>query len=450
MRWITGLLFAAIALLPYMAMLAGYHENMPAQPRADESLAIISPHRREVRLEYTRGFGEWMRRRHGRNVGITWLDVGGTSKIVKDLESRFTQTPDNPGADLLFGGGVAPFLTAAEQGWLAPIVLPPELLAALPATCAGTPTRDRDNRWYGVAISGFGILYNKPVVERLKLPAPEEWDDLGRPEYFSWVASGDPRSSGSVHMCYEIILQAYGFERGWDLIARISANVRNFGEAGGAAPREVASGEVAAGMVIDQYAQTVIDSVGGGLLVFILPKRMTVIGPDAIAMLKGSRKPDLTRLFVEYVLSADGQRLLYQPRGMNGQVYALHRMPVRADLYREPQAPRADPYAATAGFTYDADTDNMRRKVIDDMIGVCFIDAHADLVRAWRAIIAGGCRPAMLSELGRAPCAGPEEMRQLAATWKDPRVRLETMRRWARDCQARYAALAAGRAPNAF
>ena len=49
-----------------------------------------------MRLEYSRGFREWMKREHNRNVEIRWLDVVGTSKILKDLESRFATSPDAP------------------------------------------------------------------------------------------------------------------------------------------------------------------------------------------------------------------------------------------------------------------------------------------------------------------------------------------------------------------
>jgi len=187
--------------------------------------------------------------------------------------------------------------------------------------------------------------------------------------------------------------------------------------------------------------------VGSDLLVFVLPQKMTVIGPDSIAVLHGARQPDLARHFVEFTLTPEGQRILYQGVGIDGQRAALHRLPVRPDLYREPAAPRANPYGYTVGFTYDADLDNQRRKIVDDMIGVCLIEAHGDLVRAWRAVIARGCAPADMAELGKPPSDGAE-VRRLASVWKDPRARLAAMGAWADECKARYARLAGGTAAN--
>ena len=439
MRRVAVILFLVIAALPFLFMV-GRKPPPKAVKAGGETFTIISPHRREVRLEYSRGFTEWMRRRHGRNVDIQWLDVGGASKILKELESRYTTDPAHPGVDLLFGGGVAPFLTAAQHHWLAPVELSPDILAEIPATCAGSPVYDPAHLWFGVTLSGFGILYNRPLIRRLKLPTPESWADLAQPAYYSWVGSGDPRSSGSVHMCYEIILQSYGFEKGWPIIARICANVRGFGEAGGTVPREVASGDIAAGMAIDQYAQTVIQAVGSGSLTFVLPRRQTVIGPDAIAMLRGARQPELARLFVEYTLSPDGQRLLYQPAGLNGQQHTLYRLPVLKSLYQEPSAPQPNPYGVPAGLVYDNDLATRRWALLNDLMGVWLIDAHADLRAAWKTLIAQGCPPAKVDLLG-APPATEKELEALARTWNDPRRKQDVMRTWALSARSRYESL---------
>jgi ABC-type Fe3+ transport system substrate-binding protein len=444
MRYVTGALFLFIASLPYLAMLRTGPQAPPGAATAPaETLAIVSPHRREVRLEYSRGFRDWMRERHGRAVDIRWLDVGGTSKILKDLESRFATSPDAPGVDLLFGGGVAPYLTAAQQGWLAAPGLDSAALEGIPPTCAGAPVHDPAGLWFGVALSGFGILYNRPLIERLGLPAPGDWEDLGRPVYFSWVGSGDPRSSGSVHKCYEIILQAYGFEAGWALLTRMSGNVRSFGEGGTSVPRDVAAGDIAAGLVIDTYAQTVIDSVGGDRLVLVLPLRHTAIGPDPVGMIRGTRRPELSRRFIEYALSDEGQRLLFQAEGTRGQQHALHRLPVRAALYRDPQAPRADPYAIPPGVKDDTERESRRWNALNDLLGIWLIDAHADLRRAWQQVIARGCPPEAVARL----CAAPvreAELEALAEHWKDTRRRQAVTRQWTLEARERYRRVTAG------
>jgi len=434
MRRIAIILFVLIAVLPFLFIL-GRHSPTQPQRTADETLTIISPHRREVRLEYSRGFAEWMRTQHHRNVAIQWLDVGGTSKIMKELESRYTTSPDNPGMDLMFGGGIAPFLTAIQKNWLAKTEIDPKFLSDIPATCAGSPVMDPGQRWYGVTLSAFGILYNRPLVQRLGLPVPASWNDLSRPEYFSWVGSGDPRSSGSVHMCYEIILQSYGFEKGWPIITRICANVRGFGEAGGTVPREVAAGDIAAGMVIDQYAQTVIKSVGNDALALVLPEKETIIGPDPIAALRGTPKPELAKLFIEYTLSPEGQHLLYQSAGVNGQQHNLYRMPVLKALYAEAAAPKPNPYDFPAGLAYDNELATRRWNILNDLMGVWLIDAHADLKAAWKNCMIQN--PELATELCRPPLT-EKELETLIPKWKDSRHKQEIMQQWSKAAQLRY------------
>ncbi|MEI8351543.1 MAG: extracellular solute-binding protein [bacterium] len=440
MRRCAIILFVLIAALPFLLMWG----RRPAPDSAErattgatETLVVISPHRREIRQEYSRGFANWMRQREGRRVDIQWLDVGGASKILKELESRFGTSPDHPGVDLLFGGGVAPFLTAVQKNWLQPWEPPAGTLDDIPATCAGSPVYDPGHRWFGVTLSGFGILYNRPLLKRLGLPEPVSWELLAHPAFCSWIGSGDPRSSGSVHMCYEIILQAYGYEKGWPVIARICANVRTFGEAGGTVPREVASGDIVAGMVIDQYAQTVIQSVGDESLALVLPRQQTVISPDAIALLRGAPHAALAGLFMEYTLSRDGQRLLYQPGSVNGQRHTLYRMPVMKSLYREANAPQPNPYDYSGGLAYDNELATRRWNLLNDLMGVWLIDAHADLQSAWKTLIARGASPERFAAL----CAPPvteKELEALAKKWNDPRLRQEIMQSWSLSARARY------------
>jgi iron(III) transport system substrate-binding protein len=439
---LTGLLFLIIAALPYIGMVSRSREaRPPRQPTGPvETLRILSPHRREVRLEYSRAFAEWLQKREGRSADIVWLDVGGTSKMLKEIESRFQANPESCGVDLMFGGGLDPFIAAVRQNWLEPLSPLPDTLAGIPPSVAGSPLWDPGGHWFGVALSSFGILYNRPLLQRLGLPEPREWADLARPEFRTWVGSGDPRSSGSVHMCYEIILQALGFEEGWRLIVRLCANVRTFGESGGTVPREVAAGDIAAGMVIDQYGQTVIAAVGGDRLALVLPARQTVVNADPIALLRGAPNRELAQRFIAFTLSPEGQRLLFQPAGVHGQRATLYRMPVRPELYAEPYAPAVNPFDMPATLLYDSARGSKRWTLLNDLIGAWLIDAHAGLRRAWEAVIRRGLRPEEVALLTDPPLSETDLM-ALAERWNDSRLRQETIARWSREADARYRSL---------
>lgn len=56
---------------------------------AEDSLVIISPHDETIRFEFTRAFTDYYRKKTGRTVRIDWRLPGGTTEIVRYLDSQF-------------------------------------------------------------------------------------------------------------------------------------------------------------------------------------------------------------------------------------------------------------------------------------------------------------------------------------------------------------------------
>jgi len=115
------------------------------------------------------------------------------------------------GVDLMFVV-VSPYLTARKNGWLERVDLRLASWTISAALCRSAGLRSRP-LLVRCCLERLCIIYNRHVLDQLGLRAPGTWEDLGAPDFFTWLASGDPRSSGSVHKCCEIILQAYGFEK---------------------------------------------------------------------------------------------------------------------------------------------------------------------------------------------------------------------------------------------
>ena len=150
-------------------------------------------------------------------------------------------------------------------------------MEAIPQTHAGMEIYDAGHLWFGACMAGFGILYNKEILDYIEMPPPETWADMGRPGYLTWVGSGDPRYSGSIHMVYEIILQAYGWEKGWEVVLRMAGNVRGFSRAASQVPKDCALGEIACGMAIDVYARRQIIAAGNDRMGFHMPAGRTAV-----------------------------------------------------------------------------------------------------------------------------------------------------------------------------
>ncbi|GMV80354.1 MAG: hypothetical protein AMXMBFR7_15380 [Planctomycetota bacterium] len=433
--WAPVLLLLAILGVAFGPLLFG------SAPPAARTLVILSPHWDGIKQEFRRAFeADWLART-GETIRVEFWDVGGTGEIRRYVTERARQANwkggEGIGVDVLFGGGTFDYETyftredkLARQGVAAPGgVLEPYVPATvqsgqIPELVSGQPLWDKDGRWYAACLSGFGIVKNTLVLERAKLPDVGTWADLGQPELYGWVSCGDPTKSGSVHMAFEVVLQAYGWEQGWAVLAKMCANTTSFNEGGASVPRDVALGQAAAGPCIDFYAAAPVRRQGATHVAFVFPEGLSVITPDAIALFKNAPQPDLARGFVDFVLGEAGQRLWYQTRGSEGgpRDFDLERLPVRPDLYVRglPTHAVARPFEHGQAFAYDGKKGGRRWSILEDFLRSTICDVHEDLKAAWAAAIAAGRVEDLGAELGR-PLLSEDELLQAAQKATNPK-----------------------------
>ncbi len=390
-----------------------------------------------------------------RPIEVAWLDVGGgTSQIARYINARYDSltTDEGIGIDVLFGGGTEIYVGLTRRGRLERVNLPPALLARIPAQLNGVALYDPGGHWYGAMLSSFGILYNRWVLERIGQPEPRSWEDLGQPGLRSWISAGDPRLSGSVHMVYEIILQAEGWDKGFELLLRLGANTHSFIGDSGTLTRMVTNGEVAAAGNVDANAFIAVardpDFIG-----YHLPAGKTIINPDAIGVLRGAAQPALARAFVEFTLSDAGQLLfLLQPGLPDGpRRHPLCRLSIVKDLYdaaayehypvRERSVGDANPFAVRGVLPYNSAQGDRRWNALNDLLGAVIVDAHPDLAAAWCAVqrLPAARRQPLEHELFQ-PFVTEDELLAHARriVEEGPRARAIAVNRWGEQARARY------------
>lgn len=441
-RFVSAVTFAAVVVV--FAGAAQIFSSGAAPRRRGERLVILSPHWEGIIKEFSRGFSEWMRTVHNTDAYVEHLDVGGgTGTILRYIESEFKANPHSIGVDVLFGGGDAVFRYLADKGLLQQVKLPRHIRAGLAFDIAGQEIHDPAGFWYGAALSGFGIVWNKRIAARMGLPEVSEWRDLTNPRLYGWVACGDPSSSGSVRMVFEVILQAYGFDAGYATICQIAGNVAAFDEGGNSAARNVAIGQSAFGLTIDFYGREQVAACGEENVSFILPKQLTAITPDPIAVIKGAPNRTLAERFIEYVLCPDGQKLWYLKTGSKGGPvrYGLHRLPVLRELYGSglPTAVEGNPFEWGGGLAFDAALARKRSRILEDLARATLLDVHRELRDAWRAVIDAGEPPELVREFSRPPCSHQELIRIASEEWADPTLRAQRMAEWTAFAREKFA-----------
>ena len=406
---------------------------------AQDKLVIISPHWEGIETEFDTGFKAWYTKQTGREVTVDWLDQGGSSSDFRFIESEFKRLPEGIGIDLFFGGGTDNYLKLAAKGLLAPYKLPEAQLARIPKEIFGIPVYDPEHRWYGAALSSFGIMYNEQLRALFSLPEVHTWKDLTNPKLINRVGAADPRESGSAHMMYELILQGYGWETGFELITQLGANVRGFSAGSNAIPADVGMGQVIYGMAIDFYAFGKIAEIGADKIHYVVPPDAAVVSPDSIAILKGAPNMAVAQKFLDFVLSDQAQKLWVlrdtDPEGPKWKG-GLNRSSVIPALYDElgDRCVAANPFELDlTPIDYDAVKGGIRWDIVGDLIGALVIEPHRDLVSAWKAINKSDDpmkRAAAIQILGQVPITEAEALELSEGSWQKPDFRNQKLKEW--------------------
>ncbi len=438
----TALRFPAVALA--VACCCGG----AARPVAQETVVIISPHNRSITAEFGGAFARWHDSRFGRPAKVEWRNLGGTADALKFVQSEFAAKPAGIGLDCFFGGGPEPYLLLSDLNLLEPYHLDATILAGIPQQANGVEIYDPEGRWYGAALSSFGILQNLRVQSLTGLPTIRRWEQLAEPRLRGWVGIGDPRNSGTMNNMFEAFLQAYGWESGWELLTCIAGNATRFDRLSSSTAKQVTLGEAAYGFAIDFYGFSQIASAGRTNMTFVLPEDFTAISHDGIAVLKGAPHPVTARRFLEFVLGEAGQKLWLLPRGHpeGARQYSIERMPVRPDLYvryRDVSNIAFSPFDLKQRFRYDAKLARERREVVADLAGALLVDTHSELRDAWRQVIQRGNLAADRAQLALMPVDAAEALELARSTWKQPVLRNRQRLAWQTWAQEKYRRLVA-------
>ncbi|MBN1675589.1 MAG: extracellular solute-binding protein [Kiritimatiellae bacterium] len=476
-------IFAALAAVLGVPF-ALRHEGVEVLPDAVQ-LVVLSPHNAAIQEEYEHGFREWYRARHGRLVEIDWRNVGGTSEIIRFIDSAFDARsaagPAGIGVDLLFGGGQYDHDRQAGKGHTVPCGVRerhPDWLGedVIPRTASGELLRDAEDRWYGCCLSSFGICYNEDVLKTRGIAVtPRRWADLADPRFFRQIALADPTKSGSITKAFEMLIQeqmaeelrargkeadaadetdlAAGWARALALIRRIAGNARYFTDSASKVPLDVAQGNAAAGMCIDFYgrfqSETVLRDEGSTRMQYVTPDGGSSISADPISLLRGAPHAALAREFIDFALSLDGQKLWnYRVGEPGGPVrYALRRLPVRKDMYtpahREHMSDsQVYPYEQARAFTYRPQWTARLFGLTRALIRAMCMDPHDELVQAWRAILkAGGpdaCPAAMRAFTALPPDAAYAATGETTSRMRDTLGQVRLVRDWVLFFRAHY------------
>lgn len=279
-------------------------------PAEEERLVLYTSHKEEVYWPIVKEFEE--------RTGI-WVEVvaGGTNELLEQIQSQ----ADSPRADVMFGGGVESLTSYAG--------------CFTPYRCAGAEEiaaqfQAPGDLWTPFSALPVVLIYNTKLLSEGALTG---WEDLLSPRYRGRIAFADPSVSGSSFTALVTLLCAVEGEN--EEVIRLFA--QNLGgrqlQGSGDVVASVAGGTDLVGITLEE---TALKGLAAGYdIALVYPADGTSCVPDASALIRGAPHEDNARLFLDFTVSAEVQRLLagaFFRRSVREDVPAAEAMPPLADL----------------------------------------------------------------------------------------------------------------------
>lgn len=255
----------------------------------------------------------------------TGIDVAMVRKSTGEVLAQVRAEAGNPKIDVWWGGTGDPHLIAANEGLTVATGVDTSGLLGWAQNMAEMS----QGRAIGVHVGLLGMIYNKDVLAEKNMPAPACWKDLAKPEYKGEIQVANPKSSGTAYTQLATLVQLFGEEEGFKLLAQIGANVNSYTKSGSAPGKAVARGETAIGL---GFMHDMVNLKKQGFPVEIVsPCEGTGYEVGAVSVINGTPNLEAAKKWVEYVSTPEAQS-----RGLEVGVFNIPSHPASAT---DPEAP---------------------------------------------------------------------------------------------------------------
>ena len=271
-------------------------------------LVVYSPHGKDLLQYYEQAF----EKAHP-TVDVQWVDMGS-----QDVLDRLRSERANPQADVWFGAPAETFARAANEGLLAPYR--PTWASKLP-----DEAHDSKDLWYGTYLTPEVIAYNAQVVSAAD--APTDWDDVLDPKWKGKIIIRDPVASGSMRAIFAAIIsrelkRTGSTAAGFDWLRRLDANTKEYVISPTMLYQKLGQREGVLSLYdmpdIETLRQTTKYPIASRI-----PASGTPLLVDGIAVVRGSRHPEIAKEFYEFVTTPEALRIAANK---------FVRMPARSDI----------------------------------------------------------------------------------------------------------------------
>ncbi len=243
----------------------------------------------------------------------TGTHVSVIQKATGEMFAQIKAERANPKGDVWWAGPADSYLQAADDGLLeeyrsANLVELHDWARQITKTSAG--------RVAGVYGGILALGYNSEIGDKKKLPAPKCWRDLVNAVYKNEVMLGNPSTSGTAYLMLATLVQVFGEEDAFKLMAEINRNVTSYARSGIGPMTAITRGEVYVGSTV--LHGVINEIVRGFPVVPVLPCEGVGYEVAGVAIIKGARNLESAKKFYDWALTADAQKI-----GLDLKEYAI-------------------------------------------------------------------------------------------------------------------------------
>ncbi|MFX1562443.1 MAG: ABC transporter substrate-binding protein, partial [Promethearchaeota archaeon] len=289
--------------------------------------------------------------------------------------------------DLILGGEPWLYNELQKEGLLQKLISTrmQTTLATINDTIGGAPMKgldsDGDIVWVATTISSYGFTIDKAWLSAKDLQFPTNWENLSSPEFgqFLPIPTISIGNSYFAHTrTYEIILQKFGWEKGWEILTRLIGNTRISGNTW---PPESNQG-----VYLSNSINGFISMLENPDTEYYIPVNGSIIIGHPIAICKTTNNQEAAEAFIDFILSNEGQS-----RWANLEINLLPVLESALNAYTGLPSVMLHDFYNKAKQATSIDFNYSRAFAYENSLKYYFesvlICAHSDLISCWTKLV---------------------------------------------------------------